>query len=96
MIGNGSTTPVPARFDPLVLASGGGFSRCSPGSAYQDGVPVTDAMRGVPDVTAYAPGTTGMALAFSVPGGGYGTHRAPVRSGILTGCGPHGQRRVEM
>ncbi len=29
------------------------------------------AMRGVPDVAADASGTTGMALAFSVPGGGY-------------------------
>jgi subtilase family serine protease len=52
-------------------ASGGGFSRLFPRPAYQDGVPGIGAMRGVPDVAADAEGSTGMALAFSAPGGGY-------------------------
>ena len=52
-------------------ASGGGFSRLFARPAYQDGVPGTGATRGVPDVAADASGTTGMALAFSAPGGGY-------------------------
>jgi len=52
-------------------ASGGGFSRSFARPAYQDGVPGIGATRGVPDVAADASGTTGMALAFSAPGGGY-------------------------
>ena len=52
-------------------ASGGGFSRRFARPAYQDGVPGIGATRGVPDVAADASGTTGMALAFSAPGGGY-------------------------
>ena len=52
-------------------ASGGGFSRLFARPAYQDGVPGIGATRGVPDVAADASGTTGMALAFSAPGGGY-------------------------
>jgi subtilase family serine protease len=51
--------------------SGGGFSRLFARPAYQDGVPGIGATRGVPDVAADAEGTTGMALAFSKPGGGY-------------------------
>ncbi len=57
--------------DPGPSASGGGFSRLFARPAYQDGVPGIGAMRGVPDVAADASGTTGMALAFSAPGGGY-------------------------
>jgi subtilase family serine protease len=52
-------------------ASGGGFSRLFARPAYQDGLPGIGAMRGVPDVAADASGTTGMALAFSAPGGSY-------------------------
>ena len=50
--------------------SGGGFSRLFPRPAYQDGVPGIGAGRGVPDVAANATGTSGMALAFTAPGGG--------------------------
>ncbi len=52
-------------------ASGGGFSRLFARPAYQDGVPGIGATRGVPDVAADATSGTGMALAFSAPGGGY-------------------------
>jgi len=52
-------------------ASGGGFSRLFARPAYQDGVPGIGAMRGMPDVAADADSGTGMALAFSAPGGGY-------------------------
>jgi len=52
-------------------ASGGGFSRLFPRPSYQDGVPGIGATRGVPDVSADAWSGTGMALAFSAPGGGY-------------------------
>jgi subtilase family serine protease len=51
--------------------SGGGFSRLFARAAYQDGVPGIGATRGVPDVAADAEGSTGMALAFSAPGGSY-------------------------
>jgi subtilase family serine protease len=52
-------------------ASGGGFSRLFARPAYQDGVPGIGATRGVPDVAGDASGPTGMALAFSEPGGSY-------------------------
>jgi subtilase family serine protease len=52
-------------------ASGGGFSHLFARPAYQDGVPGIGATRGVPDVAADASGPTGMALAFSAPGGSY-------------------------
>jgi len=52
-------------------ASGGGFSRLFARPAYQDGVPGIGAMRGMPDVAADASSGTGMALAFTAPGGGY-------------------------
>jgi subtilase family serine protease len=52
-------------------ASGGGFSHLFARPAYQDGMPSIGAMRGVPDVAADASSGTGMALAFSAPGGGY-------------------------
>jgi subtilase family serine protease len=52
------------------FASGGGFSHLFTRPAYQDGLPAAGAMRGVPDVAADALGATGMALEFSVPGGG--------------------------
>src|SRR5580658_5563178 len=51
--------------------SGGGYSRLFARPAYQDGVPGIGATRGVPDVAADASGSTGMALAFSAPGGRY-------------------------
>jgi subtilase family serine protease len=49
--------------------SGGGFSRLFARPTYQDGVPGIGATRGVPDVAGEATGTSGMALAFSAPGG---------------------------
>jgi subtilase family serine protease len=52
-------------------ASGGGFSHLFARPAYQAGVPGIGATRGVPDVAADASGSTGMALAFSAPGGRY-------------------------
>ncbi len=52
-------------------ASGGGFSRLFARPAYQDGVPGIGATRGVPDVAVDGESGTGMALAFSAPGGGY-------------------------
>jgi subtilase family serine protease len=52
-------------------APGGGFSRLFARPAYQDGVPGIGATRGVPDVAADGSSGTGMALAFSAPGGGY-------------------------
>jgi subtilase family serine protease len=52
-------------------ASGGGFSKLFARPAYQDDVPGIGAMRGLPDVAADASSGTGMALAFSAPGGGY-------------------------
>jgi subtilase family serine protease len=52
-------------------ASGGGFSHLFARPAYQDGVPGIGSTRGVPDVAADGSGVTGMALAFSVPGGKY-------------------------
>jgi subtilase family serine protease len=50
--------------------SGGGFSRLFARPSYQDGVPGIGATRGVPDVAGEATGSSGMALAFSAPGGG--------------------------
>ena len=50
--------------------SGGGFSRLFARPGYQDGVPGIGATRGVPDVAGEALSSTGMALAFSAPGGG--------------------------
>lgn len=51
------------------FASGGGFSGISGRPAYQDGVPGTEAQRGVPDVAGDA--GTGMALAIEAAGGSY-------------------------
>ena len=50
--------------------SGGGLSRLFTRPSYQNGVPGISATRGVPDVAGEATGTSGMALAFSAPGGG--------------------------
>jgi subtilase family serine protease len=50
--------------------SGGGFSRLFARPGYQNGVPGIGATRGVPDVAGEATGSSGMALAFSAPGGG--------------------------
>jgi subtilase family serine protease len=52
------------------VGSGGGFSRLFTRPSYQKGVPGIDTTRGVPDVAGEATGTSGMALAFSAPGGG--------------------------
>jgi len=51
-------------------ASGGGFSRLFARPSYQNGVPRIGASRGVPDVAGEATGSSGMALAFTAPGGG--------------------------
>jgi subtilase family serine protease len=51
-------------------ASGGGFSRLFARPSYQNGVPGIGASRGVPDVAGDATSTSGMALAFTAPGGG--------------------------
>ncbi len=51
-------------------ASGGGFSRLFTRPSYQSNVPGIGATRGVPDVAGEATGSSGMALAFSAPGGG--------------------------
>jgi subtilase family serine protease len=51
------------------MASGGGFSGIFARPAYQDGVPGTEATRGVPDVAGDA--STGMALARETGGGSY-------------------------
>jgi len=50
--------------------SGGGFSRLFTRPSYQNGVPGIGATRGVPDVAGEATGSSGMALAFTAPGGG--------------------------
>jgi subtilase family serine protease len=55
---------------PVNGASGGGFSHLFARPAYQDGVPGIGATRGVPDVAADGNSETGMAIAFSAPGGG--------------------------
>jgi subtilase family serine protease len=55
---------------PVNGASGGGFSHRFARPGYQDGVPGIGASRGVPDVAADGNSETGMALAFSAPGGG--------------------------
>jgi subtilase family serine protease len=52
-----------------IAASGGGFSGIFTRPAYQDGVPGTEATRGVPDVAGDA--GTGMALARQAGGGSY-------------------------
>ena len=46
-------------------ASGGGYSRLFGRPSYQDGIPGTGIMRGVPDVAADADSTTAMALTFA-------------------------------
>jgi subtilase family serine protease len=51
------------------FASGGGFSGSFARPAYQDGIPGTEAARGVPDVAGDA--GTGMALARDAGGGSY-------------------------
>jgi subtilase family serine protease len=53
------------------MASGGGFSGIFARPAYQDGVPGTEATRGVPDVVGDAGTQTGMALAIEAGGGSY-------------------------
>jgi subtilase family serine protease len=50
-------------------ASGGGFSRLFTRPGYQNNVPGIGATRGVPDVAGEATGSSGMALAFTAPGG---------------------------
>ena len=70
-------------------ASAGGFSHLFARPAYQDGVPGIGAWRGVPDVAADASPSTGMALAFSAPGGyeltgaGGTSAAAPLWAGLI-------------
>jgi subtilase family serine protease len=66
----GAPTPPPAvRAELLPTASNGGFSSLFPRPAYQDGVPGIGHMRGVPDVSADASNTSGMAVALSLTPG---------------------------
>jgi subtilase family serine protease len=51
--------------------SGGGFSHLFARPGYQDDVPGTHAMRGVPDVTGDGSSSTGMVFVFAAPGGAY-------------------------
>jgi subtilase family serine protease len=70
-------------------ASGGGFSNLFTRPAYQDGVPGTAAMRGVPDVSADAGFYSGMAIVISdstqyLIGGATGTSAAaPVWAALI-------------
>lgn len=71
-------------------ASGGGFSQLFPRPAYQDGVAGIGTNRGVPDVSADADPTTGMALAFSgggqdnvLIGAGGASAAAPLWAGVI-------------
>jgi subtilase family serine protease len=66
-----SEAPVPGGKGDHSSASGGGFSRLFTRPAYQDGVPGTGAMRGVPDVAGDASDEANMAFARSAPGGSY-------------------------
>jgi subtilase family serine protease len=75
-------------------ASAGGFSGIFARPAYQDGVPGTEATRGVPDVAGDADGRTGMALAVEAGGGSYdlrpanGTSAsAPLWGGLVADAG---------
>jgi subtilase family serine protease len=66
----GAPTPPPAALAAeLPTASNGGFSSLFLKPAYQDGVPGMGDMRGVPDVSADAGDTSGMAVAFSLAPG---------------------------
>jgi subtilase family serine protease len=63
------TPPASAQAQLLPRASTGGFSSLFPRPAYQDGVPGIGHLRGVPDVSADAGNTSGMASAFSLTPG---------------------------
>jgi len=66
----GAPTPPPAaQAQELPTASNGGFSSLFPRPAYQDGVPGIGDRRGVPDVSADAGDTSGMAFALSLAPG---------------------------
>jgi subtilase family serine protease len=59
------TPPASVEAELLPKASSGGFSSLFPRPAYQDGVPGIGRVRGVPDVSADASSTSGMAIALS-------------------------------
>jgi subtilase family serine protease len=63
------TPPASVRAEELPTASNGGFSILFSRPGYQDGVPGIGRMRGVPDVSADASNTSGMAVAFSLTPG---------------------------
>ncbi|MGD0245482.1 MAG: S53 family peptidase [Streptosporangiaceae bacterium] len=63
------TPPSSAQAEELPTASNGGFSSLFPRPAYQDGIPGIGRMRGVPDVSADAGNTSGMAFALSLTPG---------------------------
>jgi subtilase family serine protease len=67
-----NTLPKPPPPGDHSSASAGGFSHLFARPAYQDGVSGTGATRGVPDVAGDASPDTGLALAATGPGGGYG------------------------
>jgi subtilase family serine protease len=82
-------------------ASGGGFSRLFPRPSYQDGVPGTEASRGVPDVAADADPRTGMTLAANEGAGKYlffsasGTSAAgPLWAGLIALADQYARRRL--
>ena len=70
-------------------ASAGGFSHIFARPSYQNGVPASEASRGVPDVSGDAAFNTGMAIAIGGPGGYFltgatGTSAAtPLWAGII-------------
>lgn len=98
----GAPTPTSAAAQEELLprASAGGFSGLFARPAYQDGVPGIGHMRGVPDVSADADNSTGMAVAFSVAPGNVvtpadGTSAAsPFWAGIIALANQYAGRRL--
>jgi subtilase family serine protease len=82
-------------------ASGGGFSHLFLRPSYQNGVPGTGSMRGIPDVAADGDSVTGIALITANAGGGYtlsghaGTSAsAPLWAGIIALADQYAHRHL--
>jgi subtilase family serine protease len=82
-------------------ASGGGFSHLFPRPSYQNGVPGTGSMRGIPDVAADGDSVTGIAVITSNAGGGWtlsghaGTSAsAPLWAGIIALADQYAHRHL--
>jgi subtilase family serine protease len=82
-------------------ASGGGFSHLFHRPSYQNGVPGTGSMRGIPDVAADGDSVTGIALITANAGGGYtlsghaGTSAsAPLWAGIIALADQYAHRHL--